>query len=64
MSTVSLFFKTEINGEHHEAESDDMIPAESAHFKHFDGYYHKDNKTYNLLNHFELYKVKRAASDL
>lgn len=61
MSLVSLFFKAEINREHHEAETYQMIPAEFAHFKHFYGDNHEDDKAYNLLNHFELHKVKRTA---
>ena len=40
-----------------------MIPVEFAHFKEFDGDYHEDDKTDNLLNDFELHQIERSTGD-
>ena len=64
MSSLSLFFETKIYGEYHKAEAYHVVPAEFAHLKHFYGDYHKNDEAYNLLNHFELHKVKRTACNL
>ena len=38
-----------------------MIPAEFAHFENLNSNDHEDNQTDNLLNHFQLHQIKRAA---